>query len=223
MYEILANYYQALVDTTQGTKYFYALLQKFNVGDTVLDCACGTGDLVEHLLLEEYDAFGFDLSEKMLEKVKHPNRFKVFNMTNFHYAIQFDCIVCFCDSLNYLLTLKDVQLFFENVYKHLKDGGMFIFDMHRYDTLDAFQEEFDDVGIIDGITYQWQIVAQNELLHHTFIFDDVKEEHIQRVYTPQIITQLLHEIGFQVEIVSDEILQAYAEEKVVIVAKKEQI
>ncbi len=43
---------------------------------------------------------------------------------------EFDCVVIFCDSLNYLQSDKEVQETIQRVYKHLKPGGLFIFDVH---------------------------------------------------------------------------------------------
>lgn len=221
MYEKLSNVYQKLVGTIQGSQYFYHLAKKYLDGK-LLDCACGTGELVALFHENQYEIQGFDLSLDMLSKCRYPNLVKQANMTNFSYNTNFDGIMCFCDSINYLLSVADITKFFENVYQHLNHNGVFIFDMHRYETLLQFEEEYYQSGIIDDISYEWQIESQNELLLHTFIIDNVTEQHIQRIYPLPTITKLLNNIGFTVEILDDTILGEYALEKEVLLAYKKE-
>ncbi len=199
MYQILAKYYQELVDAKQGSLFFFDLFKKINKGTRVLDCACGSGEFVELLYENRYDVQGFDLSLEMIQKCKYSNLVQVSNMLNFKYDTKFDTITCFCDSFNYLLNDEDILSFIRNVHHHLNDEGIFIFDMHTYSTLDDFQEEYYQEGILENVSYQWNIVAQNDLLFHTFIFDQIKEEHIQRVYPYERIKSLLETVGFTVE------------------------
>lgn len=218
MYQILAKYYQELVDAKEGSLFFFDLFKKINKGTRVLDCACGSGEFVELLYENRYDVQGFDLSLEMIQKCKYSNLVQVSNMLNFKYDTKFDTITCFCDSFNYLLNEQDILAFFNNVYYHLDNEGIFIFDMHTYSTLEDFKEEYYQEGIINNISYQWNIVAQNDLLCHTFIFDQLKEEHIQRIYPYERIKFLLESIGFTVEKCND--LGGYELEKDVVIAKK---
>ena len=43
----------------------------------------------------------------------------------------------FCDSLNYLQTEQDVIRTFERVQQHLKQGGLFLFDVHSLYKMNA--------------------------------------------------------------------------------------
>jgi SAM-dependent methyltransferase len=45
---------------------------------------------------------------------------------------KFDLITCILDSTNYILSEEDLENYFKSVYKHLKDNGLFIFDINSY-------------------------------------------------------------------------------------------
>ena len=51
-------------------------------------------------------------------------------MTDFSFNNEFDVITIFCDSLNYLPDIEDVNKTFINVFNHLSENGVFIFDVH---------------------------------------------------------------------------------------------
>ena len=38
---------------------------------------------------------------------------------------KYDGITCYCDSLNYLQSYRELEKVFENVYKALKENGVF--------------------------------------------------------------------------------------------------
>lgn len=217
MYDVLASYYSELVDAKTGSDYFYELIQKYGKRNKILDCACGSGELALRLEQENYEVKAFDLSEKMLFD-KPKTIFSIQNMTEFTYDETFDTITCFCDSLNYLLTEKEVSSFFQRVYQHLEKNGIFLFDMHIYDTLNYFEEEYYQSGIVGNVAYEWSIIAQEEYLQHTFFFDEKKEIHIQKVYKIETIKELLTKIGFEVILLDD--IGEYTQEKVVIKAIK---
>ncbi len=221
MYEKLSSVYQELVGTIQGSQYFYQLAKKYLNGK-LLDCACGTGELVSLFYENKYEIYGFDLSAEMLSKCCYPHLVKQANMIDFHYDTKFDGVMCFCDSINYLLSIEDITKFFTNVYQHLNNNGIFIFDMHRYETLLQFTDEYYQSGIINDISYEWQIEVQNDLLLHTFVIDNVAEQHVQRIYSLSVIIKLLQNIGFTVETLNEEILGDYALEKEVLIAYKKE-
>lgn len=52
------------------------------------------------------------------------------DMTDFSFNNEFDVITIFCDSLNYLPDIEDVNKTFINVFNHLSENGVFIFDVH---------------------------------------------------------------------------------------------
>ena len=49
-----------------------------------------------------------------------------------------DLVLCLCDSLNYVIDLKNIKQAFKNTYASLKKGGTFIFDidsMYKMETI----------------------------------------------------------------------------------------
>src|SRR5699024_9620684 len=106
---------------------------------TILDVGCGTGELLLRLLKEGAHVTGVDLSADMLAITRQKCEsfgFKPMlleqSMTELNLA-GFDpfCIITlFCDSLNYLETEEDVQKTFQNIYNHLDQDGVLLFDVH---------------------------------------------------------------------------------------------
>jgi ubiquinone/menaquinone biosynthesis C-methylase UbiE len=104
---------------------------------SVLDLACGTGNMSLRLARSGYLVTGIDRSDQMLEVARQKARdeglyieFLKGRMEDFITEQQFDAAVCVFDSLNYLLEAKDVQSCFESVFGALNPGGYFMFDVN---------------------------------------------------------------------------------------------
>lgn len=103
----------------------------------VLDLACGTGTAAILLAQRGYRVTGVDRSGSMLEIARRKALsagaevdFLEQDMTRLQMERSFDLAICFYDSLNYLLDLRDLELAFQNVAGLLKHGGLFVFDMN---------------------------------------------------------------------------------------------
>ena len=64
----------------------------------------------------------------------------------------YDAIVCLCDSFNYLLSEEEVRHFFAQCQKRLSEAGVLIVDMHSMDRLDEFAEEYNETGVVNGVS-----------------------------------------------------------------------
>ena len=113
--------------------------------DTILDLACGSGTLLTMLKLKGYNCEGLDLSSEIIDianekaKINHLNiPYYVMDMTNFELNKKYDMITCFFDSINFLKTKQDLDNMFTHVRKHLKTGGLFIFDIFSKTMLDEY-------------------------------------------------------------------------------------
>ena len=107
-----------------------------NKNDSILDLACGSGTFATMCKLKGYNVIGLDLSESIIEianEKKKINRldipFYVADMTNFNLGKKFNVITCFFDSVNFLKDKNQINKMFDCVYKHLENGGYFIFDV----------------------------------------------------------------------------------------------
>ncbi len=183
--------------------------------DSILDLACGTGELSVRFAQEGFSVVGVDLSDDMLmvaqEKAAEAGlTLSLFqqNMAELELLKEFDCVVIFCDSLNYLQSDKEVQETIQRVYKHLKPGGLFIFDVHSVHKMkdvfgnQSFSYVDEDVSYIWNCTYDdtdtrvehdITFFAYNEEMDAYHRFDEV---HAQRTWSIDHYQSWLSEAGF---------------------------
>lgn len=201
-YKYLYKYYDELLNDEEILKQWIndSLLIK---PSSILDLACGSGNasIIYHDL--GYNVTGIDLSESMIRyaQSKNPNiEYHILNMINFNLNHTYDLVVCFMDSINYLTNINDIKQTFINVYNHLNDKGLFMFDIHTLKCLEIYQQEYIEEGIVLDTEYQWTIISENKKLLSKFVFynGDYKEDHTQYIYDPIDIEKLLNEIGFNV-------------------------
>ncbi|MGL4589040.1 MAG: class I SAM-dependent DNA methyltransferase [Mycoplasmatales bacterium] len=198
-YGRLAKYYEE-IQADIDIKPWLKLTKKYlKETDYVVEAACGTGSFIAELQHQNY--LGYDLSKPMIEianqKTKH--LFQVGNMLEFK-QFDVDLYICFLDSVNYLKTLEDVQIFFENVYESLREGGHFIFDIHMLKMVKRFKkyeyaEQFQEFEY-----YQKSTVIDKNFYHYFVFVDDYVhlELHEQFFYDLLEIRKTLTEIGFKV-------------------------
>ncbi|WRP05340.1 class I SAM-dependent methyltransferase [Rossellomorea aquimaris] len=186
-------------------------------GESVLDIACGTGELSLRLVREGYDVTGVDLSQDMLmvaqEKAFEMNvKLNLFqqDMSKLDSLGEYDLITIFCDSLNYLEDEKDVENTFKSVYAHLKHDGLFLFDVHSiYKMTQIFINQTFTLTD-EHVSYIWDCFpgdVPNSVEHElTFFVKDeetnqyerVEELHKQRTYPILTLKEWLENAGFEV-------------------------
>jgi len=102
-------------------------------GGKILDIPVGTGRLLKCLAAGSYRRVGGDYSEAMLNQINEKNirkvRLDAFN-TPFEDEI-FDIVV----SLRFLFHYSDIDIFFKEVYRILKPGGVFVCQTYRWSPL----------------------------------------------------------------------------------------
>lgn len=213
MYNKLASYYDALVKDEEATAAWVNFVKKHAFGNSFLEVACGSGEIALALAKEGYQITAGDISAAMLEHAQakagsEAVHWHCFDMRNLHEFGKYDSILCFCDSVNYLIDLEDWHLFFSQAYAHLNDNGTLLFDMHTVERLCEFTEEYCEAGYIRDTAYEWTINVEEDLLYHQFVFYDEAahptiEQHVQRVVKPKWVSECLKDIGFRVSIVTD--------------------
>ena len=104
---------------------------------TVLDLGCGTGTIACLLSQRGYRVMATDLSEEMLTQAaekamacKEPPLFVLQSMPRLHLPEPVDAAISTLDSLNYLTRERDIRETFRRVFRFLKPGGSFIFDVN---------------------------------------------------------------------------------------------
>ncbi len=232
IYDQLADFYDALVKDDIATNEWIHLVKKNIKGKHILELACGSGETAIGLAQEGYQIDASDSSEQMLKKAKEKQgsqavHWFLMNMCTFDIHKDYDGVLCLCDSMNYLL--KEEQLFqvFSNVYNCLKSDGVFIMDMHSMDRLEEFQQEYIEEGIVEGYEYEWCIYSIDDYIYQNFAFYDEFakpriEQHVQKVYSPTKVEQMLRQIGFHVQIFTDFVLEGiHPGEKYFYICRKE--
>jgi SAM-dependent methyltransferase len=198
---------------------------------SILELACGTGELSVRLYESGFQVTGLDLSGDMLA-VAHAKAaergfsipFIQQNMTDFFGFGQFDMAIIFCDSLNYLHTEEEVVKTFSCVYDHLKENGLFLFDVHSLYKINEIFLNGPFVLNEDNISYIWQCYEgewPNSVEHDLsfFVRDDQSglyerfdELHVQRTFSAREYEQMLAASGFEVlEVTADFTEQAPCE------------
>ena len=140
-YSAFASVYDRLTDNVEYIKraaYLHDILSKNGVNDgaTVLDLACGTGNLTLELA-EYYDMLGVDISADMLSfalnkmyKSKKEILFLRQDMTKLDLYGTIDAAVCTLDSLNHLDSEESVEETIKRVGLFMNPGGIFVFDVN---------------------------------------------------------------------------------------------
>ncbi|MDO5714814.1 MAG: methyltransferase domain-containing protein [Tissierellia bacterium] len=192
--------------------YIEEILSRHKILPTrILEMACGTGALTK-FIRRLAPVTAFDLSSDMLsvarEKLGSSQRVHLYceDMSTFQLTQKFDLILCLCDSLNYLETKDMVRKTFQNVFDHLTDDGIFLFDINtEYKFLSMSDQVFTDEK--EDIFYVWENFyslndRENIYRIHFFQREGEKyrrffEEHIQYMYSEKDLDEMLMKIGFK--------------------------
>ena len=193
-----------------------------------LDIACGTGNVTVRIAKHFKNIYGVDLSEDMLreafDKLKSERiKGKIIcqDMTELSLNRKFDLITSVLDSTNY----------FKGVYEHLKDDGLFIFDVNSYYKLSEILGNNIYTYSEEDVFYTWENVFEDDLLSMflTFfvkkgeLYERFEEEHLERAYKESQLESILEELDFKVinkfDGYSNDNVQANSE-RIVYVVKK---
>ncbi|MDY6847422.1 MAG: class I SAM-dependent methyltransferase [Chloroflexota bacterium] len=181
----------------------------------LLDMACGEGSLAVGMAKLGYQVTGIDQSQRMIalakERANKENldvSFFVEDMRSLSYQEEFSLVTCFFDSLNYLLTIRDLQEAFKGAYRALRPGGFFIFDMNTIYGLAVdwmqqetyIQNEAQDFIEIHRQSYDYEnqiaTMAVTVFSQQGTSWERMDETHRERGYPIADIQFLLNEAGF---------------------------
>ncbi|MDX9917745.1 MAG: class I SAM-dependent methyltransferase [Gudongella sp.] len=211
----LYDYLMDDFDYKLWAEYIREIFAKYNMNTkSILEMACGTGNLTSELLELGYFVDAFDKSEEMLalarNKLRKYKRARLFSLDMTHYNMnkKYDAVISACDSINYVLVETELLKVFKNVYEHLEPGGVFIFDINSEYKIKNILG--DNVFLEDrGNTfYTWENRFNPEtniveFLLTFFTSDDginytrFDELHKERAYSLEEVTKTLIDAGFQ--------------------------
>ncbi|UCC43616.1 MAG: class I SAM-dependent methyltransferase [Candidatus Zixiibacteriota bacterium] len=227
-YSYLARFYDSMYPDTFSVRmvaYTLRILKKFNFeAKTALDVCCGTGTALRELTAGGLKADGLDRSPAMLSAARKKLRGR--KVTLYRQALprfeiaqrkgsgskrpkQYDLITSYFDSLNYLLTERDLKAAFRSIYRHLIPGGWFVFDMNTVEMFKILWNEQPWVGIRDKQIWvmrsEFLKARSMTRLSGTFLekqgrtWQRYDETHYERAYPNPRIRSMLRETGFQVK------------------------
>ena len=216
-YTYFAKYYDALMERTDydlWTDYIEDIFRKRKFKpQTVLELACGTGNIAIRLSDRGYACTGIDISESMLtlagEKASAKGLsipFILQDIGKLNYKKKSDVVLCLCDGINYMTKKKDVKNLFDKVAEIIKPDGVFIFDIsseYKISTIlgdNLYAENKPEVSYIWENYYDERKKLVEMVL--TFfgkegeLYSKHEEFHLQRAYGADELKEMLLREGF---------------------------
>jgi len=207
----LAEVFDALVEDEVVSIRYASLVKSYLKHGSILDLACGTGTISEQLKAD-FEVTGLDIDQAMLiQYAKRNPELKVIHqsMTDLSNLGLYDGIILFGDSLNYLLSLDEVDKTLSEAINHLNNEGVFLFDMHNESRYEEFKDEYIEEGVVLNHPFQWTIQSLPDQLinHHFAFFDDQGHAQTlsfnQRVYSLETILERLNKHRVKIDLYSD--------------------
>jgi len=140
----LYDYLQKDLSSEKWADFLFSLIQKNiscapsgeNNAYSVCDLGCGTAKVSISMSKLGFEVQGVDQSPFMLDQaVKNCEKenlslfFSCQDIRRFSLPEKADVFLCLLDTINHILTEKDLKKVFESVRQNLQKGGLFIFDM----------------------------------------------------------------------------------------------
>lgn len=216
-YETLAGAYDGLtrdVDYGAVCDFFETVLCSLEKAPKdLLDLACGTGSMSVLLAERGYRVLGADISEEMLtvaaqKAAKLGENAPYFirqPMQRLCLPQPVDAVVCLLDSLNYLDEPEDCQKTIDRVFRALRPGGVFFFDINTPEKLrgldgQVFLDENEDSYCVWRAEFDEN---ENRCYYGIDLFrrrgalwKRSFEQHCEYAYAPEVLTVWLREAGF---------------------------
>lgn len=174
-------------------------------GARVLDLACGKGRHSVELAKYQMNVTGADLSACSIAAAKeHAHstlHFEVQDMRSLTFEEPFDLIFNLFTSFGYFDCDRDNAKVLEQVFTHLRPGGIFVLDYFNASLIDvhAVQEQTIERDGVQFHIKKW-VEGHNALKQIHVIdgkFNEVFQEKVQLLY-PDAIATLLQQAGFSI-------------------------
>lgn len=217
VYKYLAGWYDELTGDVPYRE-FADYYERFFAGRgkpvrTVLDLACGTGNMTCLLAKRGYETIAVDASEEMLalaaEKAVSlegctPPMFFCQALSELDLYGTVDAAVCCLDGMNYLPP-DELPEVFRRLSLFIEPAGMFVFDIHAPERLrlldgQVFVDEKEDLLCLWRADFD---EGENALIYGLDIFAREgrrwrreSEEHVEYAHDPEMLKTLLFDAGF---------------------------
>ena len=216
-YQALAGSYDGLMADAAYRRRADFLERRFRKSPipvrTVLDLGCGTGTIACLLAERGYQVIAVDGSEEMLTQaarkaaaLEQPPVFLHQSMPRLRLGMEVDAAVSTLDALNYLTRTADLRETLRRVYRWLRPGGLFLFDVntpYKLRRMDGqvYLDETEDSCCVwrtfyapgrKICTYQVDLFRLNA----NGTWDRAFEEHRERAWEREELEAYLAEAGF---------------------------
>ena len=217
-FEYLAKYYDLIYKDKEYKREVNFIEDTFENSykpKKILEIGCGTGNYTRILLERGYEITAVDISENMLKiaKEKCACNFISGNIRDISINDKFDACIAMFAVMGYITENSDIVKVLNNIRKHLKPNGLFVFDVwNGLAVLRTLPEcrikeaENDEVKILriaipnlrsfnHICEVNYKLIVLNK---ENMAFNEVNETHVVRFYFPQEIKHYLEKAGFAV-------------------------
>lgn len=211
LYDSLMSYvpYQNWVGMIKDITENYSLVDN----PSVFELGGGTGTLGSMLVYEEFSYLGSDISPQMC-KVAWEKGLDFISCDCRSISLQekFDLVVFCFDGINYLQSLDDYRLCFEQVHSILKDGGLFFFDITTKNNSVTYFEDYTEAESFENGSYIRHSFfdACTDIQHNHFDiylavegeknrYERHREEHAQMVFPVEEVERTVPKSLFGIE------------------------
>ncbi len=184
---------------------------------TVLDLACGTGNVSALLAEEGFEVVGVDIAPLMIEEAKRKAEAEG---REIEYLVQdaavmdlgerqFDLCISLFDSLNYITDPERLAMAIVRIAHYVRAGGLFIFDLNSEFALKNHFFDQDNLSYPEErLQYDWKSTYDESTricrVDMDFSYRDdaeqvtpFKEVHLQFAYRKDEILKMLDDAGFE--------------------------
>ncbi len=222
LYHRLAEYYFAIENINREIENDISLVRSYLHGmksPSLLDLGCGTGEHLIQLSRYGIHCVGLDSSEDMLEiaRERSPEKIEYIkcDVTDFDYYDDFDMIISFFGSLNYLLNDSEIDAAMWNTWRALKPGGIGLFEIwssypidkiHAKDMDHVSTTSYGDKKIkrnrgfarmdhpdktIVEVNYRYEISSGSSTEY-------IEDRHVMRAFSKDEISRFMEENGLSI-------------------------
>jgi SAM-dependent methyltransferase len=185
-----ARFYDVIyANLRDGVDHQYYLSKMIAARGKILEIGVGTGRMFLDALTNGVDVYGIDLSESMLQvlesKIPSTQQYRVSqaNAIDFQHANKYSLIMAPFRVFSHIANPLDQLTALNNIYDHLEDKGVFIFDLFVPD-MKLLLDGLDEVPDFDGEYKPGERLKRacsmtsdlvNQLSHITFKLDWTSE------------------------------------------------
>jgi len=180
----------------------------------IADLGCGTGKMAVKLAEKGFSVTAIDYSADMLTvaqqhaaELKQVVQFIHQDLRELEGLEGLDAAVSYFDVMNYIVSPVEIQETFKHVEASLKEGGLFLFDVHSVHQIEHHYAGETFSVVEDDMAYIWFCEAGEEpgevyhdltfFVQNGSVYERFEECHHQHTYSIDFYKEKLLEAGFK--------------------------